>query len=80
MKIKKYISLEVLENFGYNYEHNLFFPTYQKIKRYGNSTVKIEIPIMNRTIFINKSKYITKRNINFIKDLIDHNLVDKETK
>jgi len=80
MKIKKYISLEVLENFGYNYEPNLFFPTYQKIKRYGNSTIKIEIPIVNRTIFINKSKYITKRNINFIKDLVEHNLVDKETK
>lgn len=78
MKIRKSIPLENLKNFGYHYESNLFFPTYQKIKRYGNSTVKIEILIKNRTIFINKSNHITKKNINFIKYLINYNLVDNE--
>lgn len=78
MKIRKSISLEILESFGYRYEPNLFFPTYQKIKRYGSSTVKIEILIKNRTIFINKNNHITKKNINFIKDLINYNLVDNE--
>lgn len=80
MKIRKYISLDILENFGYRYESNLFFPTYQKIKRYGNASIKIEIPICNRIIYINKSKYITKKNIIFIKDLVNNNLIDYEKK
>lgn len=78
MKIRKHIPLNSLENFGYHYESNLFFPTYQKIKRYGNSIIKVEILISNRTIFINKSKNINKKNIKFIKDLINYNLVDSE--
>ncbi len=76
MKIRKGIWLDVLEFFGYNYEPYLLFPTYQKKIIYGNSVITIDILIKDRTIFINKSKHITKRNISFINDLIVANLVE----
>lgn len=77
MRIRKDIYLKELENYGYHYEENLFYPTYQKKRRYGNKTITIDILILNRKIFINKSDYITKKNINFVRDLIVNNLVEK---
>lgn len=77
MKIRKDVRIDILENYGYHYELNLAFPTYKKVKEYGSGYIVIEIVIMNREIFINKSKCITKKNILFINDLIRNNLIEK---
>lgn len=77
MKIRKDIHLEKLEEFGYRYSENLAYPTYRKIRSFGNSAIVIDILILNRTIYINKSDRITERNINFISDLIRANIIEK---
>lgn len=77
MKLRKNVHFDILEYFGYNYESYLLYPTYQKRVQYSNKTYIIDILIKDRTIFINKSKHITKRNILFINDLIKENLVEK---
>lgn len=77
MKIRKDVDLNILKNYGYEYNHNLIYPSYKKIMTYGNTTVIIEIYIHNRIITVNNTKIINKRNINYIKDLIYDNLIDK---
>lgn len=77
MKIRKDIFLEELERYGYHYEDNLVVPTYKKITMYGNKTIIIEVVIASRQIFINKSDYITNKNILFIHDLITDNLIER---
>ncbi len=76
MKLSRLVNFEVLEYFGYHYEPNLIYPTYQKKVIYGNKVITIDVLLLDRTIFINKSKHITKRNIQFINDLIKENLVE----
>lgn len=78
MKIRKDVFLEKLEEYGYQYKENLFFPTYQKIRTFGNKTIIIEIFIHNRQIFIAKSSHITEKNKRFIQDLIDNHWIEKE--
>lgn len=77
MKIRKEIYLEDLEEYGYHYESNLAFPTYQKIIMYGYKVIKIEVLIHNRMVFINRSNHINEKNINFVRDLITNNLVER---
>lgn len=77
MKIRKDIELKRLENYGYHYEENLFYPVYQKRIGYGNGIVLIEVLLKDRTIFINKNKAITKKNIHFIHDLVKNDFVEK---
>lgn len=76
MKLRRNVNFEVLEYFGYIYEPDLIYPTYTKRLSYSNKTIIIDILLLNRTIFINKSKYITKKNIQFISDLIKENLIE----
>ncbi len=76
MKLRRNINFEVLEYFGYTYEPNLIYPTYTKRISYSNKTITIDILLLNRMIFINKSKYITKRNVQFVSDLIKENLTE----
>lgn len=76
MKFSRFVNIEVLEYFGYHYEPYLIYPTYQKILTYGNKTIIIDILINDRTVFINKSRHITKNNIHFINDLIKENLIE----
>lgn len=78
MKLSRVVNFEVLEYFGYHYEPYLIFPTYQKVIPFGNRVITIDILIKDRTIFINKSKNITKRNMYFINDLIKENLVEED--
>lgn len=70
MKIKDTISLVELEKFGYRYQENLLFPTYRKVIQRGRSKIVIEILVMDRTVFINRNKNITKKGLYFFKDLI----------
>lgn len=76
MKLSRIANFDVLEYFGYHYEPNLIYPTYQKRVVYGNKVIIIDVLLLDRTIFINKSKHITKKNIKFINDLISENLVE----
>lgn len=77
MKIRNGVPIDYLEEYGYHYEANLTYPTYQKLIEYGNLPIVIDVMIKNRVIYINKSPVITKRNMHFIKDLINNNLVEK---
>lgn len=77
MKIRKTVELDKLKEYGYHYESNLCYPTYQKRIRYGNSMIVIEILEKDRTIFINRSTKITKRTIPFLRDLMTDNLIEK---
>ncbi|MEE0699151.1 MAG: hypothetical protein U0M66_00890 [Bacilli bacterium] len=77
MKLRKSVSIDSLEEYGYRYESNLIYPTYQKIINYGNRAIIIDVMIKNRMVYVNKSPVITKRNVHFIRDLIINNLVEK---
>lgn len=77
MKIRKDIHLDMLKEYGYQYENNLIYPSYQKIISYGNSAITIDIFIKDRVIAINKSKVINKKNINHIWDLVINDLIEK---
>ena len=77
MKIRKNVDLDILESFGYHYEPYLLFPTYQKKIIYGNYVITVDVLIKDRTVFINKSSYITKRNIHYINDLISEHLIEE---
>lgn len=77
MKLSRLVNFEALEYFGYTYEPNLIYPTYTKKIPYGNKIITVDVLLLDRTIFINKSKNITKKNIHFINDLINENLVEE---
>lgn len=77
MKIRKSIPLEKLKEYGYQYEPNLFYPTYQKRVRYGNKVILIEVLEKDRTIFMNRNQKITKKTIDFLRDLMIDNLIEK---
>lgn len=77
MKLSRIANFDVLEYFGYTYEPNLIYPTYTKRIQYSNKTIIIDVLLLDRTIFINKSSKITKNNIQFINDLIKENLVEE---
>lgn len=80
MKIRKEVYLEKLEDYGYQYKENLFYPTYQKRRSFGNGTILLEILVYNRTIYINKSPHITEKNKRYLLDLIEDHLVEPEKK
>lgn len=77
MKIRKDIDLDILKNYGYKYENNLVYPSYKKVVQYGNAIIIINIYVQNRIIAINQSKVINKKNINYIRDLLINDLVEK---
>lgn len=70
MRLRKGISLEKLEQFGYHYQENLIFPTYRKVIQSGRRKIIIEILVADRTIFINRRKVeFVRDGIYFLKDL-----------
>lgn len=76
MKIRSDIDLKELENFNYHYEENLFFPSYKKRIKQGNSVVHIEILVLNRTIFVNQNVDILTKQQKYIQDLKKANLIE----
>lgn len=76
MKIRSSVNLKRLEDFNYQYQHNLIYPTYKKVVRINKKTrAVIEVLVDDRTIFINKSKRITKPQMKWIHDLERANLL-----
>ncbi len=78
MKLRNHVFFEDLEKYGYQYKENIIYPTYQKKKTFGNKTIRIDILLMNRTIYINKSSKITNKEKKYLKDLQEANLLEKE--
>lgn len=76
MRIKNNLYLKELEKFRYRYEENLIYPTYKKVIQRGANKVIIEILIQDRTIFVNRNKYIKKKHLKYIKDLINAKLIE----
>lgn len=78
MKIKDDIELSTLEKYGYKYQENLLYPTYKKIIKKGKTTIKIEILVKNRQIFINKNKNIKLAQLKYLEDLKHYGAIKME--
>lgn len=76
MKVRYNMNFSELEKLGYRYQLNLIFPTYRKVIYSGKCKIVIEILLLDRTIFINRSKVIKKENYRFLKDLRQANMLE----